>query len=503
MGRIAQDFFAQAKRLQRKTALVCAGQSLSYQELAAQVAHYAHFLLTHGVKPGEHLGVALPNSVEAVALLLCCEHLGVTIVPLNPDLTPAAVQTAVLCSDIRHFAARRSFFKRLGDLQKLCPTGLKICLDSEYPGTVPLQESSLLSAVPPAVTTVADDPLFILTLTSGSTGDPKPIALTQENKYRRAVEHNRWYGVTDNDVVLAATPLYHSLAERLTFMPLVSGATLVLLPHFTPQLWLQSVLEDRVTFTIAVSSQLKQVAQLLQGNGGETGALRLLVSSSALLEAPTRELLCESLHCAFREMYGTSETSTVTDIDCKESGNARSVGKALPWAKVKILREDGTEAVAGERGEIAVQSQLLCAPYYHKEPVFEGALWQGYFKTGDLGYLDEEGYLYYTGRLKDLIISGGVNIYPQDLERALLNLEGVVECAACALPDERLGEVPGVAVVFGEGSTLTVEHIQYHCLTALPAFAQPRRIIIVTELPKNPMGKLVRARLHELFTATG
>ena len=442
----------------------------------------------------------MPNNVESVTLLLCCEHLGVTIVPLNPDLTPATVQAAVTSSDIRHFAARRAFFKRLGDFTALCAEGLKLCLDGEYPGTVSLQNSARLSSEPPVVTSVSDDPLFILTLTSGSTGDPKPIALTQKNKYRRAAEHNRWYGVTDSDVVLAATPLYHSLAERLTFMPLICGATLVLLPHFTPQLWLKSVLEDGVTFTIAVSSQLKQVAKLLQGRSGETGVLRLLVSSSALLEASTRELLCERLHCSFREMYGTSETSTVTDIDCKESGKPRSVGKALPWARVKILREDGTEAIAGERGEIAVQSDLLCTPYYHKEPIFEEALYQGYFKTGDLGYLDEEGYLYYTGRLKDLIISGGVNIYPQDLEQALLELEGVAECAACALPDERLGEVPGLAVVLREGSTLNIEQIQYHCLTALPSFAQPRQIIIVAELPKNPMGKLVRAKLPEMFT---
>ncbi|WP_349772487.1 AMP-binding protein [Lacrimispora xylanisolvens] len=180
----------------------------------------------------------------------------------------------------------------------------------------------------PVVKQVTGEETLIITMTSGSTGEPKPIDLTQKNKLERAMAHIRLYNLTKEDRILAATPLYHSLAERLVLMPLLIGATSILLPRFTPALWLNCVKDQKVTFTIAVSAQLGQIAELLTSPFvPEIDSLRCVVSSSSLLENHIKNELIDKLNCDFHEMYGTSETSTVTSINFRET-----MGKNIPLA---------------------------------------------------------------------------------------------------------------------------------------------------------------------------
>ena len=176
-------------------------------------------------------------------------------------------------------------------------------------------------------------------MTSGSTGQPKPINLTQNNKYERAMAHIKLYDITENDRILAATPLYHSLAERLVLLPLLIGATSILLPRFTPSIWLNCVYEQKVTFTIAVTAQLSQIAQLLSSPFvPDISSLRSIVSSSALLEPYVRMELIDKLKCDFHEMYGTSETSTATSINFRESINKqKSVGRFGMYPRKYVL----------------------------------------------------------------------------------------------------------------------------------------------------------------------
>ncbi|MEG0505122.1 MAG: fatty acid--CoA ligase family protein, partial [Raoultibacter sp.] len=362
----------------------------------------------------------------------------------------------------------------------------------------------------PVSDSITGDESLILTMTSGSTGNPKPIDISQNNKYARSMAHIRVYSITTEDRILAATPLYHSLAERLVILPLILGATSILLPRFTPAIWLKCVSEQKVTFTIAVSAQLAQILELLkQPDAPSTSSLRAVVSSSALLEESIKLELIEKLKCEFHEMYGTSETSTITNICFQKSPDKqKSVGIPFDEAKIRILRDDNntdydTNCEVGEIGEIACATSLLCKGYYKQEAMLNAAMFEGYFRTGDLGYLDEDGYLYFSGRKKEIIITGAINVYPHDIDSVVQKMPEVEECAAFAYPDDRLIEVVALAVIPKEDSTITTRAIKTYCARNLADFQQPHKIFIVDRLPKNTMGKLQRMNILEYVREMG
>lgn len=499
MKRLADLFYETAALYPEKTAIWCENETITYKNLANLVSQYSNFLLKNGIAYREHIGMPMNNSITSVALIMAAANLGVGLVPISPTLPPSAIKTAFASANVKHLIARRAFFEQCEKSGGLPIEGANICIDGVYGDTQTLLDAEKMSTERPICNEITGDETLIITMTSGSTGVPKPICLTQNNKYNRAIAHISLYGITKDDRILAATPLYHSLAERLVIIPLLIGGTSVLLQRFTPQLWLNCVKEQLVTFTIAVSAQLNQIASFLSNPVElEITSLRCVVSSSALLEPQIKNELIEKLHCDFHEMYGTSEVSTVTSINFKEAMNKKqSVGRPLPEADVLILRDNGKQAAVGEIGEIACKTTLMCNGYYGLKDTFTSALHNGYFKTGDLGYLDEDGYLFFAGRKKELIITGGINVYPLDVEKCVLELPEVSECAAFAYPDDRLGEVVALAIVMKEGKELNKRTVQVHCARNLADFQQPHKIYFLDELPKNSMGKIVKSKLIE------
>jgi acyl-CoA synthetase (AMP-forming)/AMP-acid ligase II len=502
--KIIDLFFANAEKYANKEAIWCDGETATYKEFAEFVNRYSNFLLISGVKYGDHIGIPMNNSVESVALIMAAANIGAALVPINPTLSFGAVKTAFSVSGVKHLIARRSFFQDCINSGDLPLDGTRICLDGEFSGAIPFSRVAKAPYIRPDVD-ISGQETLIITMTSGSTGAPKPIELTQETKVRRAMAHISLYDLEENDRILAATPLYHSLAERLAILPLLIGATAVLLPRFSPKMWIDCVDKQKVTFTIAVSAQLSQIAQLLSSPFvPETRSLRCVVSSSALLSSHVKNDLIEKLRCDFHEMYGTSETSTATNINFKESqSKKKSVGRPLPEAEIKILREDGTVAPTGEIGEIAVKTVLMCNSYYGKPGALAELMKDSFFRTGDIGYLDKDGYLYFAGRKKEIIITGGINVYPQDVEACVSELPEISECAAFSYPSERLGEVVAVAVVVKEGLKPDKRRVQIQCARNLGDFQQPHEIFFIPELPKNDMRKLVRPKLLEVVRPCG
>ncbi len=504
MGSITELFFEQAKRRPDKTAIWCDGREMTYAELSGFVCRYAAYLKSRGVKRQDIIGIPMNNSIESAALMLAAAAIGAGLAPINPTLPAEAIETAFEAAQVKHIIARRSFWKKYSQGEQTVQ-GLKLCLDGEAEGTDPFNEVLNCKPVMPDMSGVTGDETWILTMTSGSTGLPKPIELTQNNKRRRIDAHVKLYGITEDDRVLAATPLYHSLAERLVMLPLMIGATSILLPRFTANMWLGCVSENKVTFTIAVSAQLGQIVQLLSSPfAPDITSFRSIVSSSALLEPHVRAELISKLQCDFHEMYGTSEVSTATSINFREAEHIQqSVGQAIPQARIKIIDDEENELAAGETGEIAVKSELIFNGYYKQKEMTKKAFTKdGYFKTGDLGRLDGDGYLYFCGRKKELIITGGINVYPYDVEQAVLKAEGVEECAAFSYPDDRLGEVVALAVVRKKDSELNERDIKVLCAKKLADFQQPHYVFFLEELPKNPMGKLVRNKIFETVRAS-
>lgn len=500
-------FFTHARQTPFKVALICAGKCLSYSELSAQVLRWSQMLDEQGVKRGDALGVLLPNSLEFVVLMLAAANRGIVLVPVHMSLPLAAVRTAFEAGDVRHIVALDGVWRRLQAEADPALQVAGVCLSvGEKVGNVP----AVASVFPPqpnaslyeASVGQGTDP-YILTMTSGSTGSPKPIVLTQCTKLNRVRAALDLYHGSSQDVVLAATPLYHSLAERLVLIALLQGASLVVMPHFSVSEWIAAVQNHKVSFTMAVSSQLAAVAEHLSVHPPQSPLnLRCLVSSSAPLELPLKQRLIDLLSCDFHECYGTSEVAIASNLSVMaDPGKLASVGRAAPTVDVQII--DGEDGVVplGEPGEIVVRTSMLFGGYYKRPQQTAQAMWKtDYFRTGDLGRLDEEGFLYYLGRSKDLIITGGINVYPADIEAVVTTAGQTSEVAAFALPDERLGEVVAVALVARSG-LFNLKALRYHCAAQLADYQQPRRWLILDELPKNSMGKILKSELPSIYRA--
>lgn len=508
---LADLFYKNAEATPDKEAIWCDGKSVSYKEMADLVSRYSNLLLKEGAVYGDHIAIPMNNSIESVALFFAAADLGICVVPLNPSLPIDAINSAINAGDVKHIIARKAFFSECEKNGGLSISGFSICLDQEYPGTIPFSSINEMSNErPEAGHDIDGSESLILTMTSGSTGNPKPIDISQMNKYDRSMAHIRVYNLTKEDRIMAATPLYHSLAERLVILPLILGATSILLPRFTPAIWLKCAEEQKPTFTIAVSAQLAQILELLKKEDApQITCFRSIVSSSALLEASVKYELIDILKCEFHEMYGASEVSTVTDICFQEAKDKQnSVGKPFDEAKIRILRDESesdfdTDCAPNEVGEIAVKSKLQCKGYYKLESMMQASMFDGYFRTGDLGYLDEDGYLYFAGRKKELIITGAINVYPHDIDVVIGKLPEIEECAAFSYPDERLGEVVALAVVAKEDEEINLRALKTYCARNLADFQQPHKIFVVDKLPKNTMGKLQRMAILDYIRESG
>lgn len=486
-----------------KTALIFKGKEYSYRELRDLVDLAAGNLLASF--PGcRRVAVNAHNSVELVVLAFALAKLGLTMVPLNPALRRAQLQkqiTATCCDVLLTNKATLASWQtssstlKVGDIES-CLRSLERDKSLERNNSPERKNSHALEVDVHAA--------YLITLSSGSTGDPKPIVLSQQSKLLRSEQAAASYGIRPEDVVICASPFYHSLGQRLCFLPLLHGATLVLLEHFSVDAWASAVERHQVSFTIAVSSHLQALqGKLLEGNPA-LRSLRCLVSSSALLTSELKERLFAKLGCEFHEMYGATEVATATNLSPEDARfRPGSVGRALPGVEILILDNEGQIVEANTVGEIACKSPLVFSGYDAKPRETHAAFNQnGFFLTGDLGYLDKDGFLYFVSRKKDIIITGGINVVPRDIETELLKLPEIADCCVIGVEDNYLGEAI-VAVCVATDTAANVDavqrKVQLQLNNVLAGFQQPRHYEFVERIPLIGSGKPDKQSLRARF----
>lgn len=335
---------------------------------------------------------------------------------------------------------------------------------------------------------------FIISLTSGSTGDPKPIVFYESTKINRSEQAKNLYGIDSNDVIYCASPIYHSLGQRLLFVSLLNGCTLILQSFFSPEAWENDIKNNNVTFTIPVSSQINQVIDILTSDKFQS-KLRLLVSSSAAISPSIKSRLFNNKKFEFREMYGASEVGTVTELKVKDRFfQINSVGKALKNIDIKI-KNQGEIQGPNKIGEILINSYLSTKKYYKRQDLTDENYENGYFKTGDLGYIDENGFLYYSGRKKELINCGGSNIYPRDIESALMDLPYIKEVAVIPNCHEIYGEIPVAVIVLRDNYEVTTNTIRRDLMGKIAVYQVPWKYFFLNKLPYGTTGKIDKNKL--------
>jgi len=499
------DFLVKnAERFPNKQAIIVTDKTYTYSELANDVKCLSQLLENIGVQKKEHILILLDNSYEFVVTMFAVANLGAVLVPIATTMGDDAIEKAMLSSDIQYIIG-------LSNVMKQHAAKLKIILDSKKWITVggKVLNSSVFQDIEkyrmkPYSLGKYDidirDP-YILTMTSGSTGEPKPIIFSQETKINRAMlSAKELYGLTQDDVIIASSPMYHSLAQRLVLLPIMLGATSVLLKKFNPQVWLESVETYKVTFTILVASNLELLLLKLKDQNFNLDSLRTVVSSSALLKDDIKNKCIKQFNADFHEMYGASEIGTATNLSPFDNKNkVSSVGKPLTYVDLKIVDEKGEEVGPFTEGEIICKTLTKFVGYYKNEKATNESVKDGYFYTGDLGYVDHEGFLYFKGRKKDVINVGGTLVYPKDVEDVISKFDFVEECAVIGVEDIYFGEAVIAVIVPKKNVEFNLTKIKLECRKSLADFQQPMGYETIDTLPKNAMGKVMKFKLRKIF----
>jgi long-chain acyl-CoA synthetase len=489
-----------------KTAIIFADTSLSYREITEQTRRLSYALSDVGVGKGTRICILLNNSTEFVTTMLAVADLGATIVPMSSTTSSNAILTAISAGNIEYIigwhAALKDFFDRS---QEKLPLSRQHCISvgREIDGCLSFDE--ILKAAPETYELgkrmIDDETDFILTMTSGSTSDPKPIVFTQGTKIRRSLGAQELYDITDKDITLVATPLYHSISQRLVLLPIITGGTSVIMQKFTSKNWFTQIDRHKVTFSIAVSSQLEMILRELRDAEADLRSLRCIVCCCSLLKNDIKSRLIKEMRCDFHECYGASEVGTVSNLSPETSlEKLHTVGKAVPGVEVKIVDDKRSPVAIGEIGEIACKSTMRFSRYYNNKQATQQSMEGGFFYTGDMGYLDGDGYLVFSGRKKEIIITGGTNVYPMDIEAILNTHPKVKECAVIGVEDKRFGEAVVAFIISVEGEELSSRELQRYCLHRLVDYQQPLAYVFVDDFPRTELGKVLKQRLVNQYS---
>jgi acyl-CoA synthetase (AMP-forming)/AMP-acid ligase II len=489
-----------------KTAIIIADTSFSYQEISEQTRRLSYALSDIGVGKGTHIGIFLNNSIEFVTTMLAVADLGATIVPMSITTSSNALLTAISASDIGYIIGWHAALKDFFDCsQKKLPLSRQHCISvgREIDGC--LSFSEMLKAAPETYELgkrmIDDETDFILTMTSGSTSDPKPIVFTQGTKIRRSLGAQELYDITDKDITLVATPLYHSISQRLVLIPIITGGTCVIMQKFTSKNWFTQIDRHKVTFSIAVSSQLEMILRELRDTESDIRSLRCIVCCCSLLKSDVKARLIKEMSCDFHECYGASEVGIVSDLSPETSlKKLHTVGKAVPGVEIKIVDDKRNAVTKGTVGEIACKSTMRFPRYYNNEQATRQSMVDGFFYTGDMGCLDEDDYLIFSGRKKEIIITGGTNVYPMDIEAVLSAHPKVKECAVIGVEDKRFGEAVVAFIISKEGEELSSRELQRYCLHRLVDFQQPQAYVFIDDFPRTELGKVMKQKLVEQYS---
>ncbi len=471
------------------------GRRRSYREMIAESGRIANALSHLGLTPGDRVAVQVPKSPEALALYFGCVRLGAVFLPLNTAYTPAEVGYFLDDAEPRVVVADPA---ALSALEPLARRGGARLLTLDAKGDGSLSEAAAAECPEAEVAARAPEDLAAILYTSGTTGRSKGAMLTQENLLSNALALTELWRFTERDVLLHALPIFHTHGLFVaTNVILAAGGAMLFLSRFDVAEVLRLLPE--ATSMMGVPTFYTRLLASPDFTREATAGMRLFTSGSAPLLAETHEAFEARTGHRILERYGMTETNMSTSNPYEGARKAGTVGLPLPEVSLRIVdTESGAELAPGEVGVIEVKGPNVFKGYWRMpEKTKEEFRDDGYFISGDLARLDEDGYVVIVGRAKDLIISGGFNVYPKEVEEAIDLLPGVLESAVIGLPHPDFGEgvvavvVPEAGVALEEGAIL--EGIR----GALARFKQPKRIFFVAELPRNAMGKVQKNQLRD------
>lgn len=471
------------------------GRTLSYREIDALAGEMAGALIEKGLKPGDRLVVQVEKSAENVALYLAAMRAGLVYVPLNTAYTAEEVEYFLSDAQPSIFVCDPAKAKDLASVAEKTGVNMVLTLDADGHGSL-IDSAKSARPVNEVQPRHADD-LAVILYTSGTTGRSKGAMLTHENLSSNAVALNQLWGFSSDDVLLHALPVFHIHGLFVALhTAMLSGCEILFLPRFDVAA-VRSAL-PRASVMMGVPTFYSRLAAEPAFHQKDCAHMRLFISGSApLTEEAFSAFESRSGH-RILERYGMSEAGMIASNPLDGERVPGSVGYALPGVTVRITDEAGAGAPAGSPGGVEVKGPNVFKGYWRNpEKTAEEFTADGFFKTGDIGALSEDGRLTLMGRSKDLIIAGGYNIYPKEIEQVLDAIEGVAESAVIGVPHPDLGE--GVVAVIVAERAFPDDTALADAVETLAKFKRPRKFFRVNELPRNTMGKVQKQQLRERF----
>ncbi len=485
-----------APQLDKAALEVPGGWSLSYSDLFERSGQFANAIVALGVAPGDRVAVQIDKSPDFIALVLACLRAGAVLLPLNTAYTLAELEyflgdarpALVVCSPSALEATR--------DLARKLGLHAVESLGAARDGTL----AQAVAAAPSTFQTIArdKDDLAAILYTSGTTGRSKGAMLTHENLASNALALIDIWRFASDDVLIHALPVFHTHGLFVaTNVALLAGASMIFLPAFDADAIVAAL--PRATTLMGVPTFYTRLVTHPGINRESTAHMRLFVSGSAPLLAETHQHWRDKTGHAILERYGMTETNMIASNPYQGARKPGAVGFALPGVSIRIAAaQTGARLPAGEIGIIEVKGPNVCKGYWQMPEKTDAEFRSdGFFITGDLGRIDADGYLEIVGRAKDLIISGGFNVYPKEVEDEIDALEGVYESAVVGLPHPDFGEGVTALVVPKKAAHLNEAEMLAALTKRLARYKLPKRIFIVDALPRNAMGKVQKAALRD------
>jgi long-chain acyl-CoA synthetase len=484
-------------------ALVHGARAVTYAELDERADRVAAGLVAAGCAPGDRLLALLPSGVETYELLLGCVRAGLVLVPLNWRLT--ADELSAIARDANAAAlVTDAVFGPPVAAALLAETSGRLHVRTGPSGSY---EDWLAHQRPePPMAPQGSDRVVLQVYTSGTSGTPKGVLLTAGNFETKVPQAARAWGLRPGAVSLLATPLFHVGGLGWGLAGLHTGATTLIAGSAAPTDLIVTLRADRVTHTFLVPTMIERVCAL--AGDQRFPDLEAIVYGAAPIDPGTRRAATDTFECRLLHVYGLTETTgAITQLDSTTvdpaAPRAASAGRPYPWVEISVRDPAGNPVGPGEPGEVWTRSGQN-TPGYHRDPAATAELVgpDGWLRTGDGGHLDEDGYLFLTHRIKELIISGGENVHPTEVEDVLRGLPGVAEVAVVGLPDRQWGEVVTAVVVPRAGRQLTPADVIAYAEGRLAGYKRPRAVRIVDKLPRTATGKLRRREIVDDLTRT-
>jgi long-chain acyl-CoA synthetase len=493
MPNLANHLFRQANTQPDKIALSWQDENINFGALADRVLAMAGRLAAAGVSTSAHVGLMMPTCPEFIIVQQALFTLGATFTPLNIFYKPGELAHVIESCDLEWLIIPDEYRDRV-------PTGTNlkatICVEN-LPDAAPL-------------TGIADQPATatgMMLNTSATTGKSKGVMLSLANIAANYDHTPEWLGLSAQTVTLCALPLYNTFGLNQCINALmVTGGSMVLMPRFDALACLQAIARHRCTFFPAVPTMLQKLFDHPDAAAHDLSSVTHIMTGGA----PVPAALLERVHAAMGPDtavltgYGLTEGTAIATLErivLDEKGRIKrpkSIGKLLPGIEARIVTEDGADAPPGQSGEICLRGPNVMQGYYKAPEETAIAIVNGWLHTGDIGYFDAEGHGFIVDRKKDVIIRGGQNIYPADIEEALYNVAGVSEVAVIGVADDVMGEVPVAHIALLPGASVTPAMLLDQCRAELATYKHPVAFHFHDELPKGPTGKILRRGLRGL-----